>query len=407
MSFCTRLSPLLLRFVMSLSIVVTLSVVFTATGARADTQCFDIFKRTALDIRMEANDEYDLQLGLVHGTPRLRTATIRNLFRNAQDIFDSNGVEYQILSKPQRILIKPSDKTPLNRFATEIQKAYAAPVVFDAASLINEGGYANIWFKNYEKPEPLEKELNISWATVKLSGLGGFYRDTIILHELRHLRTLKLLAEKKPSPFFGALWLVEGTIPDDPNASVGEYNGFMSYDEIKAYHTMVKEELTLLRGFYRRQVSPQLIGNQINTVLTDLNRLSIVLSRTISSLAPIFGEYPGTLSGDKTLFNGIVTYNLYVDHGPVGVYRMDFPLVRSQGLDDPENFNYLVAQVSWLSTVAKNMNAQLIEATQIVNTLYPTTDPTVAVPKIDAAQNELGSSDVVPPEPTGVEDEEF
>ena len=99
------------------------------------------------------------------------------------------------------------------------------------------------------------------------------------------------------------------------------------------------------------------------------------------------------------MINGTTTAMLYMDSGASGLYRADIPLVRSQGIDDPENFTYLVAQVSWLATVAQNMNSQLVGAAKIVNTLYPTADAAAAVKKIDLAQSQLGSTSAVPEEP--------
>lgn len=170
--------------------------------------------------------------------------------------------------------VVPGEKTKMNRLAKRVLEEYGAEIAFSPSSILQSkaGGIMTHW-----DPAGLRKPVVFIGARTGFTLLGAPLKDTTLLHELRHLKMHADLLAGKPNSLYGEVIAKSGRVPDQFNRNVDGYHGYLSFDEVKTYHTQTKEQLTILRAAMKASHARISVHPQVER-LTHLVSLGVIVS---------------------------------------------------------------------------------------------------------------------------------
>jgi hypothetical protein len=390
----------------TLPLIAGVSIFLTFSISEAQ-QCFELFrlpsqgpqKSVIVTSGADPNDFVSKAYELVKEDPSQLAAKVAEFIEIGKLFLDSEGVQYKVLhgSHFEVIQVTASQATPLNRFALLMQKKYRTKIIFDPATLIKDGSTAYM----QEADSTLVSAysfLGLPFNNIVNAGTTRFLRDTNVLHELRHLEMYRSQIDRVPNPLYGDVEVKDGFLPDDLNGPIRGYENYMSFSELKTYHTQIKQELTQLRSLVRRHQSPMKILEIQNQIVTKWIYLSSLAFKT-SYVAKLLEE---TTDSKITYKLGpgevvIATIETTASHPPQ--LEVSLPLIRSKGLNDPQNAHLLKIQTQWLLQTTENVLQQTAGTLQYIFKIQDIDLDSSHIYLIDEIQRGLNVIGLYPPEP--------
>jgi hypothetical protein len=382
-----------------------LAIFLTAPLAQAQQQCLDIFTKSPIEIQASANASE--LMGSLHEEARLNPEVLPQftyeLIRIASNYLARNGVLYTVRQKNDLfpyIEIIPGTATAINRFALMVMDKYNAAVMFDPASLIKFGYEAFVINDLYHTTFNHPLSLFLGMDLKSMLDSNRLLRDTTVLHELRHLDLHRNLRLRKPHPLFGDLTM-EGDLFRDPHPHVAAYKEFLSFSEIKTFHTQAKEELTKLRFLIRRKAPVQDVLKSIADT-RHVVEILVVLTYRVRFAIKNINEFQIDASTEiKTYLetDNIIYRSVTYKKGTDSELTLRLPLIHSRGLLDPRNDDLFKAQMIWLYKTNNNAIQQASSALKSLDLLQEAQTIQIAVDLIDQAQKNLSPTQLYAPEP--------
>ncbi len=261
--------------------------------AMAQQSCADLFVKTpppseflaSEDISPLFHDAFAMRPDLLGPLSDELLAQARQHLYNENISFREFQEWDSLTHRNYRVLVISPGPSKLGQFAEFIYKKYEAVAVFNSAKLLllNAGAAVTL-------PTSLENG-GVSNTLFYLNFkhiLGGsssrYFRDLMILHEIRHLDIFAGMINRVPSPLYGEAQVLRGAPPQDPAPNYAPYSTFLSFSELKTYHTEIKEQITALRKSVRLNQPANDQTRLLGQLFKSVDALNVVSARVIHFL---------------------------------------------------------------------------------------------------------------------------
>ncbi|HVK59911.1 MAG TPA: hypothetical protein VM432_00100 [Bdellovibrionales bacterium] len=331
--------------------------------------------------------------------PRIRTldenALITKLEDEAIRFLGEQGAVFQVMQMGGERVIHFADADPkhlleaplLNRFSTKLEMAYGAQVFFWAGETVRtqSDGLAGSARNGNGVTVPV-----LYLGANSLFSLAEPMEDSVILHELRHIR-MKLDAKRGiPSPYYGMVKANKGVIPDRINPRFLGYSELLSFEEMLAFKAQAAIELIYLRAIVRRGGDAKDILAATQKVFSTIQYLYVVSHRSANAVEELWAQLErdrasATFLTENEVVTAVIPYVPSLS-GKAGAAELSYsiPIVSAKTSDRADLVKALRVQVVDLGAAA-TFHEQQARALMIELDKYVQPDgPRIGVTEIDA-----------------------
>lgn len=384
-------SKILVGFLLSALILVVLP---TQASHNSCKELFEGSNEDLASIKQNLIDDLNkLNLQIVLGTwgtaesesgADVATSAMVNLvskvFNTGRQALDMQNAIYEETtfndaSSPNALWILPTGSSPLNLLAKKLEEKYGIRVGFYPNKLFEFNSSAFYSPYTVGPLDPRRFAIFIGPNSIAKGLMGiNFLRDDDILHELMHFKTRMLLVQKATSSYYGEVLATEGgQIPDDKNPDLIGYRYKLHFDELRTYHGTIKLVLTKLRSVVTSGASDADVRTAIDSFRSYL-RIGWTIARRSQLSSKLLMNHLRAASEPKISYavawEGVVTAFVFekIRTESGGLY-FEFPLVRANKADDPDNFGILLDQIQALINVSDKIFDQFAFVGTLTNHL--------------------------------------
>ncbi len=297
-----------------------------------------------------------------------------------------------------KILVIIPGSSNLGQFAEFILKNYGARVVFNPAKMLQFNAGAAVTFPSLLKDGKISNALfYLNFNHILKAASLRYSRDILILHETRHLDIFLQMTKREPSPFYGEAQVIKGVLPNDPAPDFAVYANYVSFSELKTYHTQIKQQITILRKAIRSNQPTSEQDMLLNKLFHSMDTLNIVSAR-ISYFLDLLREINHTSFEVVLEAFDIATVKVTYETRDTEIL-LTFPLVGAKNSQDPLLRELFNDQASWLYETTHVANRQSHQAQQLLKEVKKTSETDRRVELLDQMQKTLGTTTIIPPRP--------
>jgi len=274
-------------------------------------------------------------------------------------MIELHGVDVKIAQDSEffALRIEPNEKSKMNRVAKRVLEEYGADIAISPAPILKSkaGGIMTHWDPN-GKRRPVVYIGTRSGFTL----LGAPMKDTTLLHELRHLKMHADLLNGKSRSLYGEVIAKKGRVPDRFNPKFDVYHTYLSFDEVKTYHTQIKEQLILLRAAMKASHAAVSVHPQMERLENLLNVAVIVTGRAVTAaelFKRIHTELPQTVKFTRDASDRYVLAEAEVNYQDSEL-KMRLPLVELTDETFERRWEIYDAQVEKLNETSRTAFVQ-------------------------------------------------